>query len=41
MLDDLLQRLRKGMAQNAGLASALAELERAIAAHYGSDAPCC
>ena len=41
MLDDLLQRLRKGMAQNAGLAAALAELERAVAAHYGSEAPCC
>jgi 5-methylthioadenosine/S-adenosylhomocysteine deaminase len=41
MLDDLLGRLRAGMGQNAGLAAALAELEGAVAGHYGSDAPCC
>ena len=41
LLDDLLARLRAGMAQNAGLAAALAELERAVESHYAADAPCC
>jgi cytosine/adenosine deaminase-related metal-dependent hydrolase len=41
MLDDLLGRLRAGMAQNAGLASALTELEAAVASYYGAAAPCC
>lgn len=41
MLADLLDRLRAGMAQNAGLVAALAELEHAVAGHYGADAPCC
>jgi len=40
LLDDLLARLRAGMAQNAGLAGALAELERAVESHYAADAPC-
>lgn len=41
MLDDLLRRLRAGMAQQAGLAAALSELEVAVARHYTSEAPCC
>jgi 5-methylthioadenosine/S-adenosylhomocysteine deaminase len=41
MRDDLLARLRAGMVQNASLAAALGELERAIANHYGAEPPCC
>lgn len=41
MLDELLRRLRAGMAQQAGLGAALTELEALVASHYGSDAPCC
>jgi cytosine/adenosine deaminase-related metal-dependent hydrolase len=41
MRDDLLARLRSGIAANASLGPALAELERAVAAHYQSEAPCC
>jgi cytosine/adenosine deaminase-related metal-dependent hydrolase len=41
MRDEMLARLRADMSQNAGLASAIGELERAIAAHYMSQPPCC
>jgi len=41
MRDEMLARLRADMSQNAGLASAIGELERAIAAHYTSQPPCC
>jgi hypothetical protein len=41
MRDDLLGRLRATMSQNAGLAAALRELERAVAGHYLAEAPCC
>jgi cytosine/adenosine deaminase-related metal-dependent hydrolase len=41
MRDEMLARLRADMGQNAGLASAIGELERAIAAHYMSQPPCC
>ena len=41
MRDELLARLRAGMAQKAPLAAALRELERAVATHYQADAPCC
>jgi cytosine/adenosine deaminase-related metal-dependent hydrolase len=41
MREDLLARLRATMAQNASLAVALRELERAVAGHYQADAPCC
>jgi cytosine/adenosine deaminase-related metal-dependent hydrolase len=41
LLDDLLGRLRAGMAQNAGLAAALVELDRTVEGHYAADAPCC
>jgi cytosine/adenosine deaminase-related metal-dependent hydrolase len=41
MQDDLLARLRTGIAQNASLPAALAELERAVAAHYQAQPPCC
>ena len=40
LVGELLARLRSGMAQNAALAAALPELERAIEHHY-ADAPCC
>jgi hypothetical protein len=40
MRDELLTRLRSGIAQNA-LPAALTELERAVAAHYQSQPPCC
>jgi len=41
MRDDLLARLRAAMGQNMPLAAALCELERAVAAHYLAEAPCC
>ncbi len=41
MRDDLLARLRAGMAQNAKLAAALPELERAVCTHFDAEAPCC
>jgi cytosine/adenosine deaminase-related metal-dependent hydrolase len=41
MRDELLTRLRSGMAQNAALPGALRELEHAVNKHYQSDAPCC
>ena len=41
MRDELLARLRAGMAQNAAFAAALGELERAVAQHYETEAPCC
>jgi cytosine/adenosine deaminase-related metal-dependent hydrolase len=41
MREDLLARLRATMAQNASLAVALRELERAVASHYQAEAPCC
>jgi cytosine/adenosine deaminase-related metal-dependent hydrolase len=41
MLDDMLERLRAAMGQNAGLAAALRELEPAVAHHYRSQPPCC
>jgi len=39
--EDLLARLRSTMRQSVPLAAALRELERAVAAHYQADAPCC
>lgn len=41
MRDEMLARLRADMQGNAGLATAIAELERVIAAHYQSQPPCC
>jgi cytosine/adenosine deaminase-related metal-dependent hydrolase len=41
MRDEMLARLRAGMDKNAALIAALPELERAIAAHYRSQPPCC
>lgn len=41
MRDEMLARLRADMHGNAGLATAISELERAIAAHYQSQPPCC
>ncbi len=41
MRDDMLARLRTDMHRSAGLAAALRELERAVAAHYQSQPPCC
>jgi 5-methylthioadenosine/S-adenosylhomocysteine deaminase len=41
MRDDLLARLRTAMGQSVPLAAALRELERAVAAHYQADTPCC
>lgn len=41
MREELLGRLRATTAQNAALAAALRELERAVASHYQADAPCC
>ena len=41
MRDDLLARLRATMGQTVPLAAALRELERAVAAHYLAEAPCC
>jgi cytosine/adenosine deaminase-related metal-dependent hydrolase len=41
MRDDLLGRLRAGIAQNSRFPAALAELERAVSTHYQSQPPCC
>lgn len=41
MRDDLLHRLRTGIAANASLGPTLGELERAVATHYQDDTPCC
>ena len=41
MRDEMLARLRADMHRNAGLGTAISELERAIAAHYQSQPPCC
>jgi cytosine/adenosine deaminase-related metal-dependent hydrolase len=41
MRDDMLARLRGDMHRSAGLAAALRELERVVAAHYQSQPPCC
>jgi 5-methylthioadenosine/S-adenosylhomocysteine deaminase len=41
MRDELLARLRFGMAQNALFTSALAELERTVVSHYQLEHPCC
>ncbi len=41
MRDEMLARLRADMRNNAGLVSAIGELERAVAAHYKSQPPCC
>jgi cytosine/adenosine deaminase-related metal-dependent hydrolase len=41
MRDDMLARLRADMHKNSRLAAALPELERAQAAHYLSQPPCC
>jgi cytosine/adenosine deaminase-related metal-dependent hydrolase len=41
MRDELLARLRAMMGQSVPLAAALRELERAVAAHYLAEAPCC
>ena len=41
MRNEMLARLRADMHQNAGLASAIGELERAVIAHYQSQPPCC
>jgi cytosine/adenosine deaminase-related metal-dependent hydrolase len=41
MRDELLARLRAMMGQSVPLATALRELERAVAAHYLAEAPCC
>jgi 5-methylthioadenosine/S-adenosylhomocysteine deaminase len=41
MRDDMLARLRADMQHNVGLVSAISELERAVAAHYRSQPPCC
>jgi 5-methylthioadenosine/S-adenosylhomocysteine deaminase len=41
MRNEMLARLRADMHQNAALASAIGELERAVTAHYQSQPPCC
>jgi cytosine/adenosine deaminase-related metal-dependent hydrolase len=41
MLQDLLARFRAGMSSNAALAAAFPALERAIAAHFAGETPCC
>jgi cytosine/adenosine deaminase-related metal-dependent hydrolase len=41
MRDDMLSRLRADMGKSAALATALGELERAVAGHYQSQPPCC
>jgi cytosine/adenosine deaminase-related metal-dependent hydrolase len=39
--DEVVARMRAGMVQNGALARALPALERAIAAHFEPDCPCC
>jgi cytosine/adenosine deaminase-related metal-dependent hydrolase len=41
MRAELMNRLRAGLRQNAGLAGALGELERAITIHFEAQPPCC
>jgi cytosine/adenosine deaminase-related metal-dependent hydrolase len=41
MRAELMDRLRSGLQENAGLANALGELEGAIAAHFETQPPCC
>lgn len=41
MLQDLLARFRAGMPGNAALAAALPALEKAVAANFAGDTPCC
>jgi cytosine/adenosine deaminase-related metal-dependent hydrolase len=41
MLQDLLARFRAGMSGNAALAAAMPELEKAVAAHFSGETPCC
>jgi cytosine/adenosine deaminase-related metal-dependent hydrolase len=41
MRDEMLERLRADMGKSARFAAALPELERAVAAHYQSQPPCC
>ena len=41
MRDELLARLRAGMAENANLALALIDLERAVGQYFEAEAPCC
>lgn len=41
MRDEMLARLRADMHRNAALAAAIGGLERAVAAHYQSQPPCC
>ena len=41
MRAELVERLRSGLRQNLGLASALGELERAIMTHFEARPPCC
>ena len=41
MRQDLLARFRAGIAGNAALAAALPALEKAIAASFAGDTPCC
>ena len=40
MRAELMDRLRSGLQENAGLANALGELEGAIAAHFETQPPC-
>ncbi len=39
--EELLARFRAGIGGNAGLAAALKDMEKAIAANFAGDAPCC
>ena len=41
MRDELMERLRSGLRENMVFASALGELERAIATHFEAQPPCC
>ena len=41
MQDELLARLRAGMAGNVSLQAALADLERVLGRHFESEAACC
>jgi cytosine/adenosine deaminase-related metal-dependent hydrolase len=41
LLQDMLARFRAGMSGNAGLAAALPALEKAVAANFSGDTPCC
>ena len=39
--DELMARLRAGIAQSKGFVTALGELERAVATHFEAAPPCC